>query len=488
MGSRFRPAVTLPILVFLQIIPGVTGQYSIIPPDSPVLGVVGDGAVLPCQLQGRIIPEKLSIQWIFSGSSTESAVATFDGKTPQNPFLEFEGYRGRTEFFPSEFHQGNLSLLLKNVRPSDQGKYTCSVFLENWYDQVMVELDVAAQGAEPSVFLDGHAGNGISLSCRSQGWFPAPSVVWLDSQGQTRPEEVTTRSTPGPSSGIFDVVSSMSLELGSDREVSCRVVNEVLNATRESRVRIADSFFPSTSPWMISSLIILCVDLGILGATVYKMKRSLMETGKAERSRKEAGTEKDRLKAQQESQRSTAEAGKLENNRRLERLRAELVPVALDPEARPLDLGDAQDPLQVPVLVARDALGAGKCYWEVELGRERDWALGVLRDGPSLAGPHSRDSRHSRHCWALCASQGQLFSSGSGSRLLREQSRGLSALGVFLDSEEERLEFYDVEQRDLVAGMSLGAGEDPSGKFFPFVSQGEEGTLRIRSVPMPVPL
>ncbi|XP_031950623.1 butyrophilin subfamily 3 member A2-like isoform X6 [Corvus moneduloides] len=461
MGSRFRPAVTLPILVFLQIIPGVTGQYSIIPPDSPVLGVVGDGAVLPCQLQGRIIPEKLSIQWIFSGSSTESAVATFDGKTPQNPFLEFEGYRGRTEFFPSEFHQGNLSLLLKNVRPSDQGKYTCSVFLENWYDQVMVELDVAAQGAEPSVFLDGHAGNGISLSCRSQGWFPAPSVVWLDSQGQTRPEEVTTRSTPGPSSGIFDVVSSMSLELGSDREVSCRVVNEVLNATRESRVRIADSFFPSTSPWMISSLIILCVDLGILGATVYKMKQ---------RSRKEAGTE--RLRAELDFWEARSHA----------------VPVALDPEARPLDLGDAQDPLQVPVLVARDALGAGKCYWEVELGRERDWALGVLRDGPSLAGPHSRDSRHSRHCWALCASQGQLFSSGSGSRLLREQSRGLSALGVFLDSEEERLEFYDVEQRDLVAGMSLGAGEDPSGKFFPFVSQGEEGTLRIRSVPMPVPL
>ncbi|XP_008636827.2 PREDICTED: butyrophilin subfamily 3 member A2 isoform X1 [Corvus brachyrhynchos] len=275
MGSRFQPAVTLPILVFLQIIPGVTGQYSIIPPDSPVLGVVGDGAVLPCQLQGRIIPEKLSIQWIFSGSSTESAVATFDGKNPQNPFLEFAGYRGRTEFFPSEFHWGNLSLLLKNVRPSDKGKYTCSVFLDNWYNEVVVELDVAAQGAEPSVFLDGHAGNGISLSCRSQGWFPAPSVVWLDSQGQTRPEEVTTRSTPGPSSGIFDVVSSMSLEPGSDREVSCRVVNEVLNTTRESRVRIADFFFPSPSPstWMIVSLIVLSLDLGIIGAIIARLRK-----------------------------------------------------------------------------------------------------------------------------------------------------------------------------------------------------------------------
>ncbi|NWT91052.1 BTNL2 protein, partial [Lanius ludovicianus] len=52
-------------------------------------------------------------------------------------------YRGRTEFFSSEFHQGNLSLLLKNARPSDKGKYTCAVFLENWYDEVVVDLDVA---------------------------------------------------------------------------------------------------------------------------------------------------------------------------------------------------------------------------------------------------------------------------------------------------------------------------------------------------------
>ncbi|NXB20550.1 BT2A1 protein, partial [Rhagologus leucostigma] len=193
-------------------------QHNIIPPNDPVIGIVGNGAVLPCQVQGKIIPEKLSVQWIFIGSSAEKAVATFDEKNPRNLFLEFEEYRGRTEFFPSE------------ERPSlDKGKYTRVVFLENWYDEVVVDLDVAAQGAEPSVFPDGHSGNGIGLSCRSQGWFPAPSVVWLDSQGQTRPEEVTTRSTPDPSSGVFDVVSSMSLEPGSNREVSCRVVNEVLN-------------------------------------------------------------------------------------------------------------------------------------------------------------------------------------------------------------------------------------------------------------------
>lgn len=155
--------------------------------------------------------------------------------------------------------------------------------------------------------------------------------------------------------------------------------------------------------------------------------------------------------------------------------------MALDPEARPLHLGDAQDPL--PALLARDALGSGKRYWEVELGRERSWALGVLRAGPN----HPRNSWNSRNSrdelCALRASQGRLRSSRG--RALGELRPELSALGVLLDPEKGKLEFYDVEKKDLVAAIPL---EDPAGMFFPFVSQGEEGTLRVRPVPVPVPL
>ncbi|KAF1543207.1 hypothetical protein FQV10_0000037, partial [Eudyptes schlegeli] len=56
---------------------------------------------------------------------------------------EDETYQGRTNFFQSEFNKGNMSLHLKNVMLSDKGKYTCSVFFENWYDEVVVDLDVA---------------------------------------------------------------------------------------------------------------------------------------------------------------------------------------------------------------------------------------------------------------------------------------------------------------------------------------------------------
>ncbi|KFQ29599.1 Butyrophilin subfamily 3 member A2, partial [Mesitornis unicolor] len=224
-------------------------QYKIIPPDKPVIGVVGKEVILPCQLKVKIIPERLTVQWIFTGNTKKIDVTTFDGKNTHNPVHEDNTYQGRTSFFHFEFIKGNVSLHLKNVMLSDKGKYTCSVFFENWYDEVVVDLDVAAKGDESSVSLDGPVGQGISLTCKSQGWFPEPKVVWLNSKGQTRKEEVTTQVIR-TSSGIFDVISSMNLELGSDKEVSCRVVNNLLNARCESRVLISDVFFPSSAPWM----------------------------------------------------------------------------------------------------------------------------------------------------------------------------------------------------------------------------------------------
>ncbi|XP_014817034.1 PREDICTED: butyrophilin subfamily 3 member A2-like [Calidris pugnax] len=295
MGSSYQPATTLHIIVFLQIIHLVTGSYKIIPPDKPVTGIIGKGVILPCQLKVNIIPERLSVQWIFTGNSKRIDVTTYDGKNTYNPVHEDETYRGRTNLFQSEFHRGNLSLHLKNVTLLDKGKYTCSVFFENWYDEVVVDMNVAAKGEESSVFLDGHVGQGIGLTCKSQGWFPEPEVVWLNSKGQARKEEVTTQRTK-TSSGVFDVVSSMNLEPGSDKEVSCRVVNNLLNDMCESRVLISDVFFPSTSPWMTAFLVILFLIIAVSAAIVYKLKSSFTQSRKAVKSRRDMETGKYSLK------------------------------------------------------------------------------------------------------------------------------------------------------------------------------------------------
>ncbi|NXS57144.1 MOG protein, partial [Brachypteracias leptosomus] len=56
---------------------------------------------------------------------------------------EDERYQGRTEFFPSEFRAGDMSLHLKNIRISDEGSYSCVVSFNGSSHEALVELQVA---------------------------------------------------------------------------------------------------------------------------------------------------------------------------------------------------------------------------------------------------------------------------------------------------------------------------------------------------------
>ncbi|XP_052630792.1 butyrophilin subfamily 3 member A1-like [Harpia harpyja] len=456
MGSKFQQATTLHIILFLQIIHLVTGQYEIITPDKPVIGVIGKGAILPCQLKIKINPERLLVHWVFTGHSKKIDVTTYGGKNSHNPVHEDETYQGRTNFFWSDFNKGNVSLHLKNVTLSDKGKYTCSVFFENWYDEAVVDLDVAAKGDESSVFLDGPVGQGIGLTCKSQGWFPEPKAVWLNSKGQTRKEEVTTQSTK-TSSGVFDVVSSMILEPGSVKEVSCRVVNNLLNAMCESRVLISDVFFPSTSPWMMAFLVILFLNIAVIAAIGYKL-HNFWEA------------------------------------------RSHAVPVTVDPDCRVLELqvpgtpdveSNASEPAgpnapsTVPVLLGKEGFAAGKHYWEVEVGQQQDWVLGVLRE---KGREEEEGTLPGEDFWALHRSQGEIFSSKGDHRIAKQQM-GNSVIGVLLDLEEGQVNFYDAEQMGVMVRMPLRLGKEPAEMFYPFLSK-REGMLTplIHPVLTPVPL
>ncbi|XP_009708682.1 PREDICTED: butyrophilin subfamily 3 member A2-like, partial [Cariama cristata] len=212
------------------------GQYISSPPKSSIIGVIGERVILPCHVVADNVPEVFSVQWVFHEHSQKITVSRYDGKNRKEK--QDERYQGRTEFFHSEFRAGNMSLHLKNVRSSDKGSYTCVVSFNDTYHDVLIELQVAAIGSVPSISLRSHMKQGIGLTCHAAGWFPKPEVIWLDGQGQMRKEISTTKMTKMPA-GLYSVVTSMNLTLGSDMEVSCRIVNHLLNTTKESRVLIS---------------------------------------------------------------------------------------------------------------------------------------------------------------------------------------------------------------------------------------------------------
>ncbi|XP_067417088.1 butyrophilin subfamily 3 member A2-like [Emydura macquarii macquarii] len=288
MGSIFHWLTAVHILTFLQIPHLITGQFKIIPPQNPVIALIGEGVILPCQLRAQDKPQTITVQWILSRNSEKIDVSTYDGE--KNEERQDERYQGRTQFFQSEFQAGNVSLNLKNVMVSDKGKYTCSVSFGNWYDEVVVELDVTARGGEPSIFLTDYAGQGIGLTCRSEGWFPEPQVLWLNSKGQNRTEKLTTSNTK-TSAGIYNIESSINMEPGSDNEVSCKIINNMLKTASESRVQISDVFFPTTSPWMAAFLVILFLSIALIAAVGYKLKNNNDTTSRSVNQKKamEAG-------------------------------------------------------------------------------------------------------------------------------------------------------------------------------------------------------
>uniref|UniRef100_A0A8C4KGW0 Ig-like domain-containing protein n=1 Tax=Dromaius novaehollandiae TaxID=8790 RepID=A0A8C4KGW0_DRONO len=203
-----------------------TGQFVSSLPYTSVTGIIGEGVVLPCHVAAEHIPEMFSVQWIFNEQLEKITVSRYDGKSKKE--IQDERYRGRTEFFHSEFRAGNMSLHLRNVKNSDKGSYTCVVSFDNQYHDVLIELEVAGQGGVPSIFLRSHVKQGISLTCHTEGWFPEPQVIWLDGRGQIRKELSTTKIMMMPaglySPSLLDSpnTSSFSILLPLRKDYICR--------------------------------------------------------------------------------------------------------------------------------------------------------------------------------------------------------------------------------------------------------------------------
>ncbi|KAM6226102.1 butyrophilin subfamily 2 member A1-like [Porphyrio hochstetteri] len=469
--------------------PSTTGQLISSPPGSPIVGVIGEGVVLPCLVAADPIPEIFSVQWIFQEQAEKITVSRYDGKSKKEK--QDERYQGRTEFFHSELRAGNMSLLLKNIRSSDKGSYTCVVSFNDTYHDVLIELQVAAQGGAPSIFLRSHLKEDIGLSCHSAGWFPKPVVIWLDGRGQVRKELSTTKITMMPA-GLYSVVTSVSLKPGSDMEVSCRIVNSLLKMRSESRILVSDIFFPSISKWLIIFLVILCLSM-VLIATVFSKLRSNQKkaviSGKVKMEIEEA---KSKLKKR---------FGRLKAELDFWEARSHAVPITMDADGQVLELPDPRaspgvesntskpdgqnSPSTAPVLVGKEGFAAGKHYWEVEVGQQQDWVVGVLR---KKGRQEEERILPGEDYWSLHRSQGEIFSSEGDCRV-EKQRMSNPVVGVLLDLEEGQVNFYEAKQRAIVVKMPLRLGKEPAEKFYPFLSKREGApTPLIHTVLIPVPL
>ncbi|XP_043534160.1 butyrophilin subfamily 1 member A1-like isoform X1 [Chiloscyllium plagiosum] len=239
--------------------------FDVIGLDEPIIVTVGDDAVLPCHVVPSTSLEDLEVRWFKLDFTTP--VHLYAGKQDR-PDLQDKDYRERTELFKNEFPHGNASLKLKKVKASDEGIYTCFIDFKSSYEEAVINLKIGGIGQPPWIHLKGTSNKGVRLVCKSDGWYPEPSVQWLDgNQKAANAKPETTHQKD--SNGLFTVLTQIDVTSDSMNRFSCLMQNNLLNKAKEARLQIPEIFFPKINVWLIVfwvfvALVIIIIILEIM--------------------------------------------------------------------------------------------------------------------------------------------------------------------------------------------------------------------------------
>ncbi|RXM94970.1 Butyrophilin subfamily 1 member A1 [Acipenser ruthenus] len=291
-----------------------------------------------------------------------------------------KAYRGRTALSPSALQTGNISLLVRNIQPSDRGVYTCLADDGRRYEEGQTEVKVTALGTQPSISMDFTQGEQTRLVCRSEGWYPEPEVIWRDRDGN----DVTSLSNTTvqrDSQGLLSVSSYIEIKQQSN-VFSCLVRSKIPKPDWESKLHISIdvTLDPDTAyPWLTLSVEGKRVRLG---------------------------------------------------------------------ETRQ-DLPDNPERFDYrSCVLGRESFTSGRRYWQVQVGGNTEWRLGVSRESAQRKGSISMTPQQGY--WTVEWWSGGVFTALTDPETPLPLSLKPQKLGVYLDYEEGQLSFYDVETRSHI--------------------------------------
>lgn len=107
------------------------------------IGNIGEDILLSCILHRRNAVQRLtrvSVTWEKAGEL--GFVYQYKDGHPEFG-NQNEEFQGRTELFPGVLVEGNASLLLRNVRLTDEGLYTCSIDSSGGGGKINLQLRTA---------------------------------------------------------------------------------------------------------------------------------------------------------------------------------------------------------------------------------------------------------------------------------------------------------------------------------------------------------
>ncbi|CAM4722904.1 unnamed protein product [Lepidochelys kempii] len=264
-------ATMLKIVAIIAALSGHISSVTVTAPQNMVNVSVGGNATLLCTYTTSGSVDSLFIQWSFYSAKEKQPqthslcrkIQSMDEKSVNHcqKTVYVTDARGRCSwkhqiyYFQNgqayeygEFknringttNQGNASITISNMQPSDTGFYTCEVFNpqdSNGRNQKSVAVSVLVKPSQPHCSLRGtpETGHLVSLSCYSEEGMPAPTYQWYRVLGETlKPmtEQLNTKT------GLFIIGNLTTFETGYYR---CTASNSLGNSSCEVDLSAAHS-------------------------------------------------------------------------------------------------------------------------------------------------------------------------------------------------------------------------------------------------------
>ncbi|XP_039374763.1 butyrophilin subfamily 2 member A2-like [Mauremys reevesii] len=265
-GSTVSSALSgyVTLCLTLQVHRLASAQFTVIGPDHPITASLGGEAVLPCHLSPRINAQNMEVRWLRSQYSPFVHLY-HDGQDRYEQ--QMPEYQKRTQLLKDNITNGSVSLRIRDIQPSDNGRYKCFFQSDVSYEEALLELQVAGLGSAPDISVEGHQGRGIWVVCRSSGWYPQPEVLWRDLHGKLLPS--VSENISQEANGLFQTEIAIVITKESNQKVYCCVRNPRINQERVSTIYIAELFFLRVSLWIVALGVTVAVLVVLIALASY---------------------------------------------------------------------------------------------------------------------------------------------------------------------------------------------------------------------------
>ncbi|KAM4826688.1 butyrophilin-like protein 3 [Thomomys bottae] len=355
-------------------------------------------------------------------------------------YMQMPQYQGRTELVKDFMSNGRVFLQLKKVTATDTGLYGCWFRSKTHEQEAVWDLQVTGSGSAPLISVMGYVGGGIQLLCQSSGWVSQPIVRWI---GPDERELLSDSKVIEDAQGLFDVETSLIVQKDSGN-ISCSVQHISHSGEVKSRILIDSTFF-RTSSWLPVSIVLI---LFCTSGWVWIVVASFSFFKSHDELQDKLDREKIQICKELEKTQEYAEKLTLDPDTAHPQLYISDT-TTVTYKAIPQEVAELDKRFAATCLVTCQGFLSGKHYWEVNVGHNKSWYLGVCRDSVDRKKLHVNLSPMNGY-WVLGLETEDLYFVNNPNRIRLYPRSNLTKVGIFLDYECGTLSFFNADDPSLI--------------------------------------